>query len=52
MLKLTQEQLFKEVDKIFWQTVEYERMLFEKNSKKNEEKNGNMVYEGTRNNNE
>ncbi len=48
MLKHTQEQqykidLFKEVDKKFWQVVEKEKLLFEINNKKKSKNKNNRV---------
>jgi hypothetical protein len=48
MLKHTQEQqyktdLFKEVDKKFWQVIEKEKLLFEINNKKKRKNKNNRV---------
>jgi len=48
MLKHTQEQqyktdLFKEVDKKFWQAIEKEKLLFEINNKKKRKNKNNRV---------
>ena len=48
MLKHTQEQqyktdLFKEVDKKFWQDIEKEKLLFEINDKKKRKNKNNRV---------